>query len=94
LPAPAAQAAPQKLASVNAAATTADEKKLGPGVVMQAVPVDPKAGPVTAAHKLAEAKPAKKPVAKPVEPTKLAAAKPALKIDTPAPALRTASDAN
>lgn len=91
-----APAAPQKLASVNVPATTADEKKLGPGVVMQAVPVDPKAGPVAthAPQKLGEAKPVKKPEEKPAEPTKLAATKPAPKVDAPAPALRTASDSN
>jgi Flp pilus assembly protein TadD len=89
---PAAQ--PQKLASTNTAATAADEKKLGSGVVMQAVPVDPKAGPVAkqATHELADTKTVKKPVKKAAPPTTLASAKPALKIDTPA--LRTASDAN
>jgi Flp pilus assembly protein TadD len=89
-----AQAAPRKLASTNAAETTADEKKLGAGVVMQAVPVDHEAGPVHASQKLADAKPAKKPVEKHAPPTKLADIKPAPKAELPAPALRTASGAN
>jgi Flp pilus assembly protein TadD len=96
-PAPLVDAAPKMAAlSVNTAATAADEKKLGPGVVMQAVPVDPKAGPMAAQEsprKLAAAKPAKKPLAKPASPTVIAAAKPALKTQD-APALRTASDTN
>jgi Flp pilus assembly protein TadD len=89
-----ANAAPQKFASTNTPATTADEKKLGPGVVMQAVPVDPQAGPVHAPVKTVAAKTAKKPVAKLAEPTKLAAAKPEAKVSAPPPTLRTASDAN
>jgi hypothetical protein len=96
LPPATIQAAPQKLASVNTTATAADEKKFGPGVVMQAVPVDPKAGPVAtrAPRALADAKPAKKPVEKPAQPTKLASAKPVPKVEVPAPSLRTASDTN
>jgi hypothetical protein len=89
-----ANTAPQKLASANTAATAADEKNLGPAVVMQAVPVDPQAGPVHAPVKTAAAKPVKKPVAKPAEPTKLAAARPEPKVSAPTPTLRTASDAN
>ena len=87
---PAVSAAPQKLASTDAPAIVMGDKKPGLNVVMQAVPIDPLAGPVAsrAPHKLAEAKPAKKPV------TKFAAAKPTPKIEAPAPALRTASDAN
>jgi Flp pilus assembly protein TadD len=94
------QAPSQKLASTNTTATAADEKKLGPGVVMQAIPVDPFAGPIHAQSKTADAKPTKKPVAKAAETTKLAAAVkpavkvPAVKVDAPPPVLRTASDAN
>lgn len=90
-----AQGAPQKLGSTNAAETEADEKKLGAGVVMQAVPVDREAGPVHSSQKLADAKSTKKkPVEKQTPPTKLADVKPAPKAELPAPALRTASGAN
>jgi Flp pilus assembly protein TadD len=90
---PQASGAPHKLADVNTKATVADEKKLGPNVVMQAVPVDPKAGPVHAPRKLAETASAKKPIEAPA--AKLADAKPApTKPELPPPSLRTASDAN
>jgi Flp pilus assembly protein TadD len=90
--------------AVNAKATLADEKKLGPGVVMEPVPVDPLAGPV-ATHeprrlvRADTAKPAKpemmaKAAAKRPAPAKLAAAKPKPGLMTAAPALRTASDSN